>query len=54
MAHNHPSGDPVPSENDHKITRQLEKLASEFNIKVYDHLIVTPHKAFSLKTGRLL
>jgi len=54
MVHNHPSGDPIPSENDHKITRQLEKLASEFNIKVHDHLIVTPHKAFSLKTGRLL
>lgn len=54
MVHNHPSGDPIPSENDHKITRQLEKLASEFNIKVHDHLLVTPHKAFSLKTGRLL
>ena len=54
MVHNHPSGDPVPSENDHKITLQLEKLTTEFNIKVHDHLIVTPHKAFSLKTGRLL
>lgn len=54
MVHNHPSGDPIPSENDHKITQQLENLASEFNIKVHDHLIVTPHKAFSLKTGRLL
>jgi len=54
MVHNHPSGDPIPSENDHKITRQMEKLASEFNIKVHDHLIVTPHKVFSLKTGRLI
>lgn len=54
MVHNHPSGDPVPSENDHKITQRLEKLAAEFDIKVHDHLIVTPHKAFSLKTGRLL
>ena len=54
MVHNHPSGDPIPSENDHKITLQLEKLAKEFNIKVHDHLIVTPHKAFSLKTGSLL
>jgi DNA repair protein RadC len=54
MVHNHPSGDPIPSENDHKITKQMEKLASEFNIKVHDHLIVTPHKAFSIKTGRLL
>jgi len=54
MVHNHPSGDPIPSENDHNITKQMEKLASEFNIKVHDHLIVTPHKVFSLKTGRLI
>ena len=54
MVHNHPSGDPIPSENDHRITSRMEKLAAEFEIKVYDHLIVTPHKVFSLKTGRLL
>ena len=54
MVHNHPSGDPIPSENDHRITSRLEKLAAEFEIEVHDHLIVTPHKAFSLKTGRLL
>lgn len=54
MVHNHPSGDPVPSENDHRITRKLEDLAGEFSIKVYDHLIVTPRKTFSLKTGKLI
>lgn len=54
MVHNHPSGDPIPSENDHRITSRLEKLTAEFDIKVHDHLVVTPHKAFSLKTGRLL
>jgi DNA repair protein RadC len=54
MVHNHPSGDPIPSENDLKITSRLKKLAAEFEIEVHDHLIVTPHKAFSLKTGRLL
>ena len=54
MVHNHPSGDPIPSENDHIITSRLEKLAAEFEIEVHDHLIVTPHKVFSLKTGRLL
>ena len=54
MVHNHPSGDPIPSENDHRITSRLEKLAAEFEIEVHDHLIVTPHKVFSLKTGRLL
>ena len=54
VVHNHPSGDPVPSENDHKITKRLERLAQEFDMKVYDHLIVTPRKAFSMKTGALL
>jgi DNA repair protein RadC len=54
MVHNHPSGEPTPSENDHRITDQLEKIASEFSIKLLDHLIVTPRHAFSLRTGRLL
>jgi len=54
MVHNHPSGDPTPSENDHRITGLMEDLVQEFNIKFHDHLIVTPRKAFSLKTGKLL
>jgi DNA repair protein RadC len=54
MVHNHPSGDPTPSENDHRITKKLEELANEFAIKVHDHIIVTPRKAFSLKTGKML
>lgn len=54
MVHNHPSGDPTPSENDHRITNMMEELAKEFNIKFHDHLIVTPRNALSLKTGKLL
>ena len=54
LVHNHPSGEPTPSENDHRITAQLEKIVAEFSIKLLDHLIVTPRQAFSLKTGRLL
>lgn len=52
LVHNHPGGDPIPSENDHHITRRVEQLAAEFDIKVQDHLIVTPRKAFSMMTGR--
>jgi DNA repair protein RadC len=51
LVHNHPSGDPTPSENDRRITRKLEALAAEFDIRVHDHLVVTPRKAFSLKKG---
>lgn len=54
MVHNHPGGDPVPSENDHLITNKLRELAAEFAIRVHDHLIVTPRNAFSLTTGKLL
>jgi len=54
MVHNHPSGEPTPSENDHRITAKLEEIAAGFSIKLLDHLIVTPRQAFSLKTGRLL
>ena len=54
MVHNHPSGDPTPSENDHRITGIMEELVKEFNIRFHDHLIVTPRNAFSLKTGKLL
>ncbi len=54
LVHNHPSGDPTPSENDHAITRRLEALAAELGLRLHDHLIVTPRAAFSLKTGKLL
>jgi DNA repair protein RadC len=54
LVHNHPSGDPTPSENDHAITRRLEALADELGLRLHDHLIVTPRSALSLKTGKLL
>ena len=54
LVHNHPSGEPTPSENDHRITAQLENIAAEFSIKLLDHLIATPRQVFSLKTGRLI
>ena len=54
LAHNHPSGDPAPSENDHRITRKLEAFAAELGIKMHDHLVVTPRAVFSLSTGKLL
>jgi len=54
LVHNHPSGDPIPSENDHVITKELEQIASSFDIRLLDHLIVTPRKSFSIKTGALV
>ena len=40
FAHNHPSGDPEPSEADLQLTRELQAGARIFHLRVLDHLIV--------------
>ncbi len=40
IIHNHPSGDPTPSQNDRKITRRLLFAAKEMDIILLDHLII--------------
>ena len=40
VIHNHPSGDPAPSENDKKITRKLLYAAREMDIALLDHLVI--------------
>jgi DNA repair protein RadC len=39
-AHNHPSGDPAPSQADIAVTRQLREAARTLDIELIDHLIV--------------
>lgn len=39
MAHNHPSGDPTPSEADIKVTRDLIRAGQLLKIDVMDHVI---------------
>ncbi len=40
LVHNHPSGDPEPSEADIAMTRKVVDAARVFDILVYDHLVV--------------
>jgi DNA repair protein RadC len=40
IVHNHPSGDPSPSQEDLAITEQIEKAGDELGIKVLDHIII--------------
>lgn len=54
LVHNHPDGQPVPSENDLALTAKIEDLSSMFDIKLLDHLIVTKLQAYSIKTGKLM
>ena len=40
VVHNHPSGDPTPSQADHSLTRRLAEAAELLQIKLLDHIIV--------------
>jgi DNA repair protein RadC len=40
VAHNHPSGDPSPSQADHSLTRRLREAAELLQIRLLDHLII--------------
>ncbi len=40
LVHNHPSGDPTPSNEDREITRRLREVGDLVGIKVLDHVIV--------------
>jgi DNA repair protein RadC len=40
VAHNHPSGDPSPSQSDHSLTRRLAQAAELLQIKLLDHIII--------------
>lgn len=47
--HNHPSGDPQPSEDDIKLTKRLAEVGEIMGIEVVDHVIIGGKKFFSLK-----
>jgi DNA repair protein RadC len=47
LAHNHPSGNCVPSGNDVQITKKLKEAARYMDIVLLDHLIVTDHAYYS-------
>ncbi|MBI1868556.1 MAG: DNA repair protein RadC [Methylocystis sp.] len=54
LAHNHPSGDPTPSNADIRMTRDIATIAQPFGIAVHDHLIVGRDGHASLKGLKLI
>jgi DNA repair protein RadC len=52
LVHNHPSGDPAPSAEDIKITKQLIGAGQIIGIKVLDHVIIG-NTALSLRESGL-
>ncbi len=54
LLHNHPSGDPYPSEDDIRITRRVEKGAGILELQLVDHIIIGDNRYFSFKENELL
>ncbi|HEY7058407.1 MAG TPA: JAB domain-containing protein, partial [Vicinamibacterales bacterium] len=54
LFHNHPSGDPMPSEDDVALTRRLVHAGDLMGIAVLDHVILAETGFSSLREMRLL
>ncbi len=54
LVHNHPSGDPEPSEEDLSITKRLVQVGELVGIGVLDHVIIARHGCVSLRARNQL
>ena len=51
LAHNHPSGDPMPSPDDVTLTARLKNAGEILGVEVIDHVIVADGRYYSFKEG---
>ncbi|MEH2613169.1 DNA repair protein RadC [Bradyrhizobium sp. AZCC 1693] len=54
LMHNHPSGDPTPSQADIHMTKAIVQIATPLGISVHDHIIVGKNGHASLKGMKLI
>lgn len=54
ISHNHPSGDPTPSEEDVELTKRLVKAGEILGIEIIDHVIVSSQESYSFKEHKLI
>ncbi len=54
FVHNHPSGDPEPSESDKEITKELVFASNMMQLKVLDHIIIGNNRYFSFADRGLI
>ena len=54
VAHNHPSGDPTPSQRDSALTQQLAAAGQLLGVPLRDHIIVTKTDYYSFRQHHLL
>ncbi|MDO9565278.1 MAG: JAB domain-containing protein [Candidatus Desulfaltia sp.] len=54
LAHNHPSGDPKPSETHAKTHRQLTEAGKILGLRILDRIIIAKKKYFSFQEAGLI
>ena len=54
LVHNHPSGDPTPSQADIDMTRQIEMAARAVGVTIHDHVVVGKERDVSFRAQALL
>ncbi|SDW46196.1 DNA repair protein radc [Hydrobacter penzbergensis] len=54
LAHNHPSGNPEPSEADKKVTQKIKDAANLLDMRLVDHIILTTEGFYSFADEGLL
>ncbi len=54
LAHNHPSGDSAPSEDDLDLTKRMVEAGKILGIEVIDHVIISNLNSFSFKEKKLI
>lgn len=54
MVHNHPSGDPTPSEADIRVTKRIKDISEPLGIRLYDHVIIAKKNHTSLRREGLI
>ena len=54
LVHNHPSGDPTPSDSDIAMTEQIRAACQSLGITLHDHLIIGKSRELSFRSAGLL
>lgn len=54
LLHNHPGGNPVPSDNDLRVTERIRQVGTLTDIPLLDHIIIGDNKYFSFKESKLI
>lgn len=54
LVHNHPSGDPSPSESDILLTRRVQEAGNVIGISLLDHIIIGDKRSLSFRQQQII